>query len=266
MLKNRNTGPLGLGMVKLVQLLSSKPEPCTIVDSTVWGDIGIAECCFNVSVSTEAMFNELWKKGAKPALTPAVGTCPPYGTDLQFAYLRDPDNGLIELIDYKMCRTKGTEPNSTVEIKPALEGVNHVGFGVSDMDTTVKFYQALGFNELIMDIPSEAAVYTMATMMPFPPIPMRIVMLGNYYGSWIEPIQLATRPQPRPPKQAWGHLGAMEFGVGVTNIEQAYKELQAKGMKFLCPPQTVAVNSGEWKYAYLVEPDGLPVSLIEPRY
>ncbi len=207
-----------------------------------------------------------WQKGIKPALTPAFGICPPYGTECTFAYLKDPDNALLEVIDYGMCRTKGTEPNSTIKVEPAVEGVNHIGFGVSNLDTTIKFYQDLGFKELIMDIPYESGVSTMATMMPSPPPQMRIVMLGNYHGAWIEPIQLATRPEPRPAKKAWGHLGAMEFGIGVTNIDKSYKELQAQGKNFLCSPQTVAVNSGEWKYAYLVEPDGIPVSLIEQRY
>ena len=30
--------------------------------------------------------------------------------------------------------------------------------------------------------------------------------------------------------------------------------------------QTVDVGTGEWSYAYLVDPDGLYVSLVEPRY
>ena len=50
-LNNPHQGPIGRGMVKLVQLLSHKAEPCTVVDSTLWGDVGIAECCFNCSVS-----------------------------------------------------------------------------------------------------------------------------------------------------------------------------------------------------------------------
>ena len=52
MLKNQSAGPLGLGMFRLVQLLPpDKPEPCTVGESTNWGDIGIAEICFNVHPS-----------------------------------------------------------------------------------------------------------------------------------------------------------------------------------------------------------------------
>jgi catechol 2,3-dioxygenase-like lactoylglutathione lyase family enzyme len=147
-----------------------------------------------------------------------------------------------------------------------VEGVNHVGFGISNFEATSKFYRTLGFTELLFDIPPEQGLYGMATMMPSNPPRLRCTMLGNYYGAWIEPVQLMTRPQPRPPKKNWGHLGAMEFAIGVTNIDEAYDELQEKGIKFQSPPQTIAVNKREWKYAYLIEPDNLPVAIVEQRY
>ena len=81
-----------------------------------------------------------------------------------------------------------------------------------------------------------------------------------------EPVQLAIPAEARAPKQAWGHLGAMEFGIGVTNLEKAYKDLTDAGKSFLCSPQTLEVQGGEYKYAYIVEPDGLPLSLVEQRY
>jgi hypothetical protein len=58
----------------------------------------------------------------------------------------------------------------------------------------------------------------------------------------------------------------MEFAIEVTNIEKAFQDLQKKGIKFLCPPQTVETSSGAWKYAYVAEPDNLYVSLIEQRF
>jgi len=258
MLKNQNTGPLGLGMIKLVHLLSpDKPEPCTVVDSTLWGDIGIAEVCFNARVSSEKVFAELLlEKGVKATLTPGSGCFPPYQTVAHYAYMRDPDNGLLEFIDWEMCKTLGTEP--------AVEGVNHVGFGVSNMENTLQFYRELGFRELIFDF--SGGLPTMATMFPPKPPKMMISMVGNYHGAWLEPIQLLPPYKPTAFEKGWGHLGAMEFSVGVSNIEKAYEELQKKGIEFLSPPQTIEVSSGQWKYVYVAEPDNLYVSLTEPRY
>jgi catechol 2,3-dioxygenase-like lactoylglutathione lyase family enzyme len=258
MLKNQNTGPVGLGMIKLVQLLPpDKPEPCTVVDTTIWGDIGVAEVCFNTCVGAARVFDKLMEKGVKAVLTPGPDyVFSPYGIVGHFAYMRDPDNGLLEFIDWEMGKSLGTEPR--------VEGVNHVGFGVSDMDRSLKFYRELGFTDLVFD--HTGPVYSMATMFPPNPPNIRCPMIANYYGAWIEPVQLLPPYKPTAFKKSWGHLGSMEFAVGVSNIEKAYEELQKKGIKFLSPPQTVEVPSGQWKYAYVVEPDNLYVSLIEPRY
>ncbi|MFC1956900.1 VOC family protein [Chloroflexota bacterium] len=258
MLKNQNSGPLGLGMIKLVQLLPpDKPEPCTVGDTTIWGDIGIAEVCFNVHPSVQLIFAQLMEKGLRSCVTPASGTFPPYDTVANYAYMRDPDNGLLEFIDWCVCKTLGTQP--------AIEGVNHVGFGVADMERSLEFYGHLGFNELIFD-QKDTDVYVMSTLFPPNPPRIRCPIYANYHGAWVEPIQLLPPYKPTPFKKAWGHLGAMEFAIGVTNIEKAYEELQKKGIRFHSQPQIVECTSGQWKYAYVVEPDNLYVSLIEQRF
>jgi hypothetical protein len=58
----------------------------------------------------------------------------------------------------------------------------------------------------------------------------------------------------------------MEFAVGVSNLELACEQLAAEGVRFLGDIQTVDVGSGEWRYRYLNEPDGLYVSLVEGRF
>ena len=58
----------------------------------------------------------------------------------------------------------------------------------------------------------------------------------------------------------------MEFAVGVANLELACAGLEADGVVFRGPIQTVDVGTGEWRYRYLVDPDGLYVSLVEARF
>jgi len=210
MLKNQNIGPVGPGMIKLVHLLPpDKPAPCTVVDTTLWGDVGIAEVCFNIRGGIKTVFAELVEKGVKATLTPASDIVfPPYNASASFAYLRDLDNGLLEFIDWETFKTLGTEP--------IIEGVNHVGFGVSNMENSVKFYRELGFTELVFD--HSGISYSMATMYPPNPPKISVQMLGNYHGAWVEPIQLLPPYKPTAFEKAWGHLGAMEFGVEVSNI------------------------------------------------
>ena len=90
--------------------------------------------------------------------------------------------------------------------------------------------------------------------------------MANYYGASIEPVTYLPPNKTKDSRGSWGHVGPMEFSVEVSNIEKAYEELQKKDIRFLCPPQTIELPSGCWKYAYLDEPDKNYVSLIEARY
>ncbi|HEY93943.1 MAG TPA: VOC family protein [Dehalococcoidia bacterium] len=257
MLKNENTGSLGLGMLKLVQLLPpDKPDHCFIQvmtpgqprarvkDALRWGDIAIAEACFNTRGGTGKVTEQLAEKGVKVETEAATYRFPPYDAETTFSYVRDPDNSLIELADWAMGKSLATEAK--------VEGLNHVGFGVSDVERSRKFYKELGFTDMVFDTTGGRR--------------MSVIMMANYHGAWIEAIQFGTPDKPQPFDKGWGHLGPMEFAVEVTNLEKAYEELQEKNIKFLCPPQTVEVPSGSWKYAYVAEPDNLYVSLVEPRY
>lgn len=254
MLRNQNKGPIGLGMIKLVHLLPPDKSE-SIPPGTTWGEIGIAEIALNTRKSPEK-FAEMVLKGCKPLLPPAIPSVfPPYENNIVgLSYIADPDGGKIELIEWSgMCPGLGTEPR--------VEGVNHVAFGVSNMESSMKFYRELGFTELVFDF--NGYVDSMATWYSKPQ-KMRILCVANYYGAWIEPIE--HFPEVKDLRGSWGHLGPMEFSVGVSNIEKAYEELQKKGIKFLSPPQTLEVSSGQLKYVYVVEPDNLCISLIEARY
>ncbi|UCD08243.1 MAG: VOC family protein [Dehalococcoidales bacterium] len=255
MLMNENTGPLGLGMLKLVQLLPpDKPDPCfvqvlipgqrqtSVAGALRWGDIAIAEACFNTRGGTGKVTEQLAEKGVKVETEAATYKFPPYDAETTFSYVRDPDNSLIELADWAMGKSLATEAK--------VEGLNHVGFGVSDVERSREFYKELGFTDTVFDTFGR----------------MSVIMMANYHGAWIEAIQFGAPDKPEPYIKGWGHLGPMEFAVEVTNLEKAYEELQEKSIKFLCPPQRVEVPSGSWNYAYVTEPDNLYVSLVEPRF
>jgi catechol 2,3-dioxygenase-like lactoylglutathione lyase family enzyme len=258
MLKSEHTGPLGLGMIELVCLSHPrKADPCPIGLNRIFGDIAILETCINTSLSMEKISARLSEKRIKFLLGPGTGSFPPYDAVANYAYIKDPDGGLIEFINWAGCQIPGE--------KGRIEGVNHVAIGVSDIESTAKFYHRLGFTELIMDytgpIDTHASLYPSRLSPDF-----RIQMLANYRGATLEPLQLLPPHNPTPYRVPWGHLGPMEFAVRVSNIEQAYQELSQQGITFMSLPHSVDVSSGEWKYVYLAEPNNLHVSLVEPRF
>lgn len=178
------------------------------------------------------------------------------GEECKFCYFRDPDGILIEFIEWHMYKEFGGAPT--------IEAINHTAIGVRDMDESMSFYgDILGFKREVFDYTGDMGL--MAPMLPSPPPEMKLKMLSNSHRpGFIEIFQHLPPYKPPTTGAHWGDIGHMEFAIDVSNIEKAYDELQRKGAKFLCPPQSIDLPpSGEWKYAYLAEPNGLNVSLVE---
>jgi catechol 2,3-dioxygenase-like lactoylglutathione lyase family enzyme len=254
MLASKNVSPVAQGMIRLVQLLPpSKPNKPEI--EYEWGSICIAEVCMN-AVNIEEVYNlATVEKGFESVLPPAYGLVPP-GEECKFAYIRDPEGILIEFIEWHMYNEFGGSPK--------IEAVNHIGFGVRDMDKSMAFYEGIfGFKEEVIGY--TARMDLMAPMLPSPTPTMKVKIITNKYrGAWIEAYQYVGSYQPTIAVPKWGDIGHMEFGINVSNIEKTCEELRKKGVTFLCPIQTMDFPpSGEWKYTYLVDPDGFLVSLVE---
>jgi predicted enzyme related to lactoylglutathione lyase len=83
-------------------------------------------------------------------------------------------------------------------------------------------------------------------------------------GAAIEPVVLD--PPGHDCRGEWGHLGPMDFGIRVGNIDAAAAQLRAQGVPVHGEPQSLDVGSGEWGYVYFAEPDGNYVALVEARY
>lgn len=253
MLKNKNISPMGLGMIKLVQLIppgsaSKMPE------GMYWGEIGVSEICLHGHRVPEIFYDIVIEKGCK-ALMPAIScTLPPYDTNVDLCYIADPDGGKIEILEWK-------DIWSGIRTEPAVEGVNHVAFGVSNIEKSTAYYKSLGFTETLFDFDG----YFDAFAIWFPKlVKMKERILANYHGASIELVE--QTPPSEDLKGEWGRIGPMEFSIEVDNIDTAFEFLHNNGINFVCPPQTIKVPSGEWKYAYIVEPDNLYVSLIEQRF
>lgn len=253
MLKSENTSPLGLGMIKLVHLLPpDKPGP--IPEGTCWGEIGISEACISVQGNDEIFRELVNEKGCKCILPLDWGPLPPHDIDTGLWYTTDPDGGKLELIEWRGAYRGFAK-------KPRIDGVNHVAFGVSDMERSVEFYRKLGFNDVLFDF---AGVFESMNQWYPEPVHQHMIMLANYYGAGAELVK--HTPKSKDLRGTWGHLGPMDFAITVTNLEKACDYMQKVGIGLLGSPQLVEVPTGQWKYVFIAEPDGLYVSLIEARF
>jgi catechol 2,3-dioxygenase-like lactoylglutathione lyase family enzyme len=259
MLASSAATPVGPGRIKLVQVLDDGGPPAP-PEGQAWGEVGVCEVCLHVR-GVEAVHRALVEAGCEELMPPATATVPPNDVALDISYVADPWGTKIEMIEW-------TGLWRSLPGSPRAEGVNHVAFGVTDMARTRAFYERLGFDSLLFE-----SVEFFDPMAPWyrPPwydpeaLPaqhMTMPMAGQ--GAAIEPVVLD--PPGHDCRGDWGHLGPMEFAVGVANLERAIAELRADGVDLHGDPQSVDVGTGEWRYVYLAEPDGNYVSLVEARY
>ena len=253
MLAARHVTPLGPGRIKLVQVLTGGGVP-PLPPGACYGEIGICEVCVHVR-DVRAVHATLLSEGAKELMEPVSATVPPFDIGVDLSYVADPGDGKIEILEW-------TGIWQALPGEPRLEGVNHVAFGVADMTATREFYAAFGFSHLVLESNGYFEPMRPWYDREMPLQHMVLVLPGQ--GAGIEPVRL--HPDTLDCRGAWGHRGPMEFAIGVTNLDRAVDQLRAAGTGFRGDPQTLDVGTGEWRYAYLDDPDGLYVSLVEPRY
>jgi catechol 2,3-dioxygenase-like lactoylglutathione lyase family enzyme len=257
LLKSENIGPLGQGMIKLVQFLPPfKAKPINV--EHVWSDIGISEVALNI-INMEKVLAKIKDNNIEIVLPPQHDTFD--NKEVIYAYIRDPDGSLVELVEWVKCKDflGGTR----------IEGVNHISIGVNDMERSLHFYRDIfGFQEVFLDSTGLVILPPALKREGTPDsLNLRLVMLtNNYRDGWLEMTQHVPpyKPKHKLVYPEWAHIGHVEFSIGVSNIDKVYEELRRKKVNILCPPQTVNFPSlGEWKFAYVVDPDGLLVSLAE---
>lgn len=254
MLGSAHPTQLGSGRIKLVQVLDADGTP-PMPAAQEYGEVGICEVCVHTRGTEDAYRRLVDEEGCESLMEPLSAVLEPNGVSCDLAYVADPSRGKVELIEW----TGLPHPLSP---EPRLEGVNHVAFGVSDMDATKEFYTKLGFEDLLFE--SRGFFDAMAPWYSGPLPDQHMILVRPSRGAGIEPVRLT--PLGPDCRGEWGHAGPMEFAIGVSDLEGAIDSLTAGGVEFLSDAQSVDVGTGEWKYAYLRDPDGLYVSLVEAGY
>lgn len=145
----------------------------------------------------------------------------------------------------------------------ALSTTHHVSFAVADMDRSIAFYRDLFGLELLHDWVSDAGY--LGTISGFGTVRMRLAFF-RLPGT---DVRLELIQYLDPPGAAHS-ITANEPGAGhlcfdVPDIEAAYAELKARGVRFRSEPVeiTSAANFGA-RGVYLLDPDGIAIELRQP--
>jgi catechol 2,3-dioxygenase-like lactoylglutathione lyase family enzyme len=255
MLASPSATPVGPGRMKLVEVLDGDGPP-PAPEGQAWGELGVCEVCLHVRDAKAVHDRLVSEAGATSLMEPFEASVEPHDVSLDIGYVADPWGGKVEMIEW-------TGLWKSLPGEPRAEGVNHVAFGVADLAASRAFYEQLGFDEMLFE-----STEFFEPMAPWYdrelPEQQHMVMMLSAQGAGIEPCRLI--PLGPDCRGEWGHLGPMEFAIGVSNLERACDYARGRGIELRGGPHTVDVGTGEWSYAYLVDPDGLYVSLVEPRY
>ena len=253
MLRSGNPTVLGRAGIKLVHTLTRPVPP--MPEGMAWGEPGICEVC--VHVHGQAQFHaDLVGRGHLNLMDPNEADLDPYQTHCGLSYVADPDGAKIELIEW-----------STLEagwpVADGPQGVNHVAFGVADIERTRAFYRGLGFTGQLFE--SDGYFEPMHPWYaPRTPPRQRMMLLTSPLGGNLEPVQ--HTPVSPDMRGEWGHRGTFEFAIGSRCLERSLDFLVARDIKLVGDPAVIDLGGGAtWRYAYFADPDGLYVCVAEVR-
>jgi catechol 2,3-dioxygenase-like lactoylglutathione lyase family enzyme len=129
-----------------------------------------------------------------------------------------------------------------------LQGLQHLGLPVTDLERSMAFYAQLGFAE------------TMRTDISAEPEVVRVAMM-RHENFTIELYQLGREEQGAIAKRADGHID--HVALNVVDIEKAYAEIRAAGLEVLEGNAPVYLPFWEHgvKYFTIRGPDGEKIEL-----
>ncbi|HIM36922.1 MAG TPA: VOC family protein [Dehalococcoidia bacterium] len=145
-----------------------------------------------------------------------------------------------------------------------VEWMNHTGFVVSNMERSLAFYR----DQLGLEIERDQILEGefISELVGYPDAKLHIVYLGlgdmKHSVELIEYLNPRSNAVPLPDRK---DIGATHLGIIVDNLDEFYKELSSKEVRFLSPPaiRPNAVYPMAQKGCYMKDPDGNWLELLE---
>jgi catechol 2,3-dioxygenase-like lactoylglutathione lyase family enzyme len=236
--------------VELIQMTEPSPRP--IRGDFRYGDIGVSK----ITIATpdiEKLYRELKNKdvfcsGPKQVKAPGLG-------EYRFAYLRDPEGNLIELVEM-----------SSAKAQDNFGGVVRVGISVTDLKRSISFYQKnLAFHHMIVDI-HDSFSGSVDEVAGGNGTKVRSCILSQEKdGGTLELFEMIEpRGRSIPFSTRWGDLGYLQVCVLCNDIPAVASHCEKEGIELLCSPQNMDTDKPEeaGTFMYIKDPDGIPLEFL----
>jgi len=143
-----------------------------------------------------------------------------------------------------------------------IERIFHFNINSTDIEHAVAFYQFFGF-KIILDFREGMASKEMAEAFGMPTANLKGVHLriGDAADATRDLLQFTDPPPAGQPYPHLYHTGIARMCLRTTDIERDYRDLSAKGVKFLSEPKRLPGTSVS--IVCCKDPDGTFVELLE---
>ena len=144
----------------------------------------------------------------------------------------------------------------------ALKAIHHHKIFVSDMDKSLEFYRALGFEMLSDNERENLSAYDQ--IMGLEDVKVRMVVMKAQSEQLIVLIQFRN-PLVTKREQSITFAGTQALALVVEDAQAEYTRLKEKGVPFESPPVDI-VREGKVvaKANYLYDPDGSAIEIYQP--
>ena len=139
-----------------------------------------------------------------------------------------------------------------------ITGMNHTGFVVSDLDTSVHFYRDIVGLEIVRTMEREGA--PISQVIGYEGTHLKGTILSTGDGHSLELIQYINPAASERSTAERNVLGASHLAFNVDDIEKTFERLVSNGARRLNPPATMQPGR---KACYMQDPDGNWIELIE---
>ena len=147
-----------------------------------------------------------------------------------------------------------------------ITGWHHTNVIVSDFDRSLDFYTRIVGLNVAAQTEIDDPEFSRCVSIPGTKVRAAFLEVPNC-SAVVEIFQYLTSHSKPVPKDAL----PSDIGVGhicflVDNIDETYKELSAKGVKFLTTPVTIAKDHpdcGGVRFCYFSDPDGTTLEILQ---
>ena len=248
----------GGGGFEIWQYSKRKPEPCPFTIST--GDLGVFAAKLNCR-DVDAFHKQITSKWADCTAPETL----PDGTPC--FYVKDLFGNIFQIVENKRV---------FIDQGKLTGGMAGAVIGVTDMDTSVKFYsEVLGYDKVVSD--------TTGIFSPNNPLPdadktcRRVILkapkrkgaFAELFGdSTIELVQALERtPRKIYEGRYWGDPGFIQVCFDVTNMKALGEFCASKGHPFTvdsCPDgERFDMGDASGHFTYIEDPDGTLIEFVE---